>query len=93
MSEKIDLAAPDQVKPGTTEYRFAAVVINAEAGFIELHMRGMNGELRVKRWEAAVDQIRALLKANLSTKSLPRRLFERFIADESVDAAISGTPD
>jgi hypothetical protein len=93
MAEKIDLAAPDQSRPGTSEYRIAGLFLNVEDEYIEINLRGANAELRVERYADALDLIIALNKANLSTKSLQRRIMERLIADGRLAGSISGTPD
>jgi hypothetical protein len=94
MAETIALAAPIQAKSGTSTLNLASLVINAEASFIEAHFRGTNGELEIVRWDNARDIILALNKANLTTKSLERRVMERAINDGKIPAAtISGTPD
>jgi hypothetical protein len=93
MAEKIDLAAPDQATPGTMEYRIAGLFLNVEDEYVEVNLRGANGELRVERYDDALPMIVALNKANLSTKSLQRRIMERLITDGRLAGTISGTPD
>lgn len=93
MAETIALAAPIQAKPGTSTLKVAALVINVEASFIEAHFRGTNGELEVARWDNARDLILQLNKANLSAKSLERRVMEKAITDGKLAGTITGTPD
>lgn len=93
MAETIALTAPIQAKPGTSTLKVAALIINPESAFIEAHFRGTNGELEIARWDNALTLIQQLNKANLTTKSLERRVMERAIADGKLAGTITGTPD
>lgn len=94
MPERLELAAPDQAKPGTLTYQPAAVLLNWESKFWELHLRGTNGELRIERIseaEGALTDMNAINK--LTTPTVIRRLFNKLLSLGRLTATVSGTPD
>lgn len=97
--ERIDLEAPVQARPGTTVFQPASLTLDWKGGAIVLNLDGANGVSATAVWsdaagEDATGMMRALNKANLSTKSLVRRAMERALADGKIPAGtISGTPD
>jgi hypothetical protein len=62
---------------------------------IEAGFRGDNNEYTSIGYEGteATNLMVALNKANLSTKSLHRRIMEKAIADGKLSGTISGVPD
>lgn len=95
MAESITLATPEVVSRTTTDYRIGRMTFDPDAQLILILFRGTNGEQREWRVEGAtaMTRMRALMKADLSTKSLPRRIMEAAIADGVFAGTISGAPD
>lgn len=97
--ERIDLTAPHRTSPGTSTYEPAGLYLGFKEGVIILNLEGANGESVSAQWtdaagENATAMMRALNKANLSTKSLLKRAMERALADGKLPTGtISGTPD
>lgn len=106
MAETIILATAE-VTPSisTTDYRVVFLSLDWDRSTIVIRLRGTNGESRSFTYGgdrlSATDEQRAealalmvaLNKANLSTKSLQRRILERLIADGKLRGSVSGTPD
>ena len=106
MSESVTLTT-SEVTPAitTTDYRLVGLNLQFERKLIVIHLRGTNGELRefsyggdapgtsVAERLKATNLMIALNKANLTIKSLQRRVLEQLIADDMLLGAISGTPD
>jgi hypothetical protein len=92
--EKITLAAPE-VTPAitTTDYQLASLLLDLEASRIVVTLKGTNGERRQVIYEDAAATLKALNTANLTVKSLHRRVMEKLIADGKVAGTIAGTPD
>ena len=96
MSEQIDLTTTDQAAPGTSSYHIVRLDLNFEAKSIGIGLIGENGERKEISYgedAGAVALMRALNKANLSTKSLHRRIMEKLIADGHLAGTISGAPE
>jgi len=94
--ERVDLTSPDQVRPGTSTYRIKELNLNFEAKVIVIVLLGANGEVKevvYDRTSGAVALLRGLNKANLSVKSLHRRIMEQLISDNHLGGTISGIPD
>lgn len=94
--ESIALAAPEIVPQiTTTEYRIVEVHLFWDLPVISVKFRGTNGEMREWRVEgtAALAKLKALNTANLSVKSLHRRVMELAIADGVFAGSVAGTPD
>lgn len=97
--ERIDLAAPIRVSAGFSTLEPVSLLLDLKAGIIVLNVEGANGEGLTAIWsdaagEGATATMRALNKANLSTKSLFKRAMEKALADGKFGAGtISGTPD
>lgn len=71
-------------------------VVNDPTGsFIEVLLIGEDGERKQHRWRGADADamIVALNKANLSTTSLTKRIFNRLIADGVIAGTVAGTPE
>lgn len=96
MAETVTLAIPE-VTPQitTTDYRVAYLLMDWDRASIVIHLRGTNAERREIRYEGsdASALMVALNKANLSIKSLHRRILERLIADGKIAGAVNGLPD
>ena len=107
MSEQIDLTTPDQTHPGTPAYKAVGLWLDWEGGNFYVILAGDNDTRRQETYRdgqdelgnplegstIATDRMRALNKANLSTKSLQKRLMEMVISDGRLEGSISGTPD
>ena len=107
MSERIDLTAPDQSRPGTPLYRVAGLWLDWDGRTFYVVLLGDNDTERQETYRdgqdemgndlpgstIATDRMRALNRANLTNKSLQRRIMEMLISDGRLDGSISGTPD
>ena len=95
MSEQLDLSSPEQASPGTVTWRLIELNFNWEQATIIASFRGDNDEYTSINWGGvdATALMIALNKADLSVKSLHRRVIERAIADGKMVGTISGTPD
>ena len=95
MAEQLDLAAPEQLAPGTVTWKPILLHLNKKQATIKAGFEGDNGEYTSVGWEGAIATtlMVALNKANLSVKSLNRRIMERAVADGKLSGTISGTPD
>jgi len=94
--ETLTLTTPE-VTPQitTTEYRVVYLLLEWEQGLIVIHLRGTNGERTEVRYTGpeAVTMIRTLNTANLSVKSLHKRILEKLVADGKIAGTVTGTPD
>ena len=107
MAEQVDLTAADQAQPGTTTYRVADLYFDWDGGFFYVNLVGENGEQRQETYRdgqdaqgspdqestIASDRMKILNKADLSTKSLHKRVMEMLINDGRLFGSISETPD
>jgi len=93
MAERIDLAAADQVQPGTTFYRPTALHLDWENARIKVILKGEHGEYKSVVYENALTELKALNTANLSTNSLHKRLLNKLLTDGYLTGSISGSPD
>jgi hypothetical protein len=106
MAETFNLATPE-VTPAiqTAAYQLVFLLLDFEGQTIVVRIRGEHGELREFRYggplpltpaterQKAVTLMLALNKANLSLKSLQRRVLEQLVADGLIAGTISGVPD
>lgn len=89
----------------TTDYRVVFLSFDWERATILIRLRGTNGEAKsfsyggdrltatdAERADALALMV-ALNKANLSTRSLQRRVLERLVTDGKLTGTVSGTPD
>lgn len=100
--ERVVFPVPVQADAGAVEFRVSELVLNVEASVVTVRLRETsdgafvpNGRQVVASYAAAdADALmRALNTANLSTKSLQRRVIEKLVADGKVPAGlISGVP-
>lgn len=100
MAERFDFATPQpppaEVPPSTAWVVPRRLVLDLDAEYILCTFVGDTGQTWNCRESGAtaVAQIKALNKANLSTKSLSRRLIEYFRDNGQLPAGtISGLPD
>jgi len=104
--EDFVLAVAEVVPEVTTDtYRLIGLVLDWERAFIGIRLRGENGEIKSFTYggdapgvtpedkSTALALMVALNKANLTIKSLHRRVLERLIADGKLSGSISGSPD
>jgi len=94
MAEKIDLTGPDQARPGTSIYEITRIDLNWDAAMVLI---GVRGGIYTRYFDYAGSEATTLMtsinKANLTVKSLHRRMLEKLIADGKLSGSISGTPD
>lgn len=94
--ETITLTSPEvQPQIVTADYRVRRLVLDVEAPAIIIQVRGTNGEAKEFSYQGATAQalLQALNTANLTTKSLQRRILEKLIADGKLVGTVTGTPD
>lgn len=94
--ETLTLATPEIVPAiTTTDYRVIALHLDWEAARIIIQLRGTNGERREFRYDGpdATAQMVALNKANLTVKSLQRRILEKVATDGLLAGSVAGVPD
>lgn len=96
MAEIVQLTTPE-ITPQitTTDYRVFYLLLDWERASIVIHLRGTNGERKEARYDGAeaTTLMVGLNKANLTIKSLHRRILERLIADGKLSGTVSGSPD
>lgn len=105
MPETYNLTTPE-TKPAVTnqKYKIVAISLDEELSWIRIRLRGEQNQLLQPEYggpfatpaerASTITLIRALCVANLTTKSLPKRILERLAADGKLPAgSITGTPD
>lgn len=94
MAEIITLASPITM-PSITDYRVVQLTFDWTNPAIGIGLRGSNGESAQFQYTGAqaTALMIALNKANLSVKSLHRRVIEQLIADGKLAGTVSGSPD
>ncbi len=99
MAEQIALTAPFKVDPReATLFQVEAILLNWKDKIIVIHLGDGNVQKVVVYKDTSADPVAttlmvALNKANLSTKSLQKRILERLQTDGHLAGTISGTPD
>jgi hypothetical protein len=104
LAEDLVLATPEVIPQITTStYRLVGLSLDWERATIVIRLRGANGETKTFTYggndaplaekQKALNLMIALNKADLSVKSLQRRVLERLVADGLLAGAVSGTPD
>ena len=95
MAEQLDLASPAQARAGTVTWKPILIHLNWERATIKVGFRGDNGEYTSVGYTGtdATSLMISLNKANLSTKSLHKRIMEKVVADGKMSGTISGAPD
>ena len=93
------VVVPEQV---TNKYHVVATTFDLEAqsraqgvGLIVIRLRDNNGggSSYTYHGQQAVDMIKVLNTANLTTKSMHKRILERLAADGFLPGTVTGTPD
>jgi hypothetical protein len=95
MAESLSLTVP-VVPPTVSTYRVTSLTLNFGGQKISMELTGTNGEILIPPpivGSTAVTLMVALNKANLSVKSLQRRILERLVADGVLAGTINGSPD
>jgi hypothetical protein len=95
--EQIDLPAPEIFPPPglpTNHWKIDSVSLMWTQEIIKISLLGQNGERRLFSYTGpqAATMMAALNTANLSVKSLSRRVLERLVADGKLPGTVSGTP-
>lgn len=95
MAEQVTLTSPITF-PSITFYKVAELRLQRQdPPHIYIRLVGTNGEHFDHSYEgsAALNLIIALNKANLSTISLEKRIFNQLIGDGVLSGTVSGNPD
>lgn len=94
MAELVTLTTPP-VAAVSVDYRVVYLELDWEARRIVVKLLGSDGSRVGHNYlgATALTMMRALNTANLTTKSLHRRIIERLIADGVITGPISGVPD
>ena len=92
--EQINLTTPE-AKLSCTYYKIERLTLDWPAKLIYIQLLGTNGEAKAFTYsgDTAETLMIALNKANLSIKSLHRRIIERLTADGFIAGSITGTVD
>ena len=92
MSEQLDIT-PVQ-PPACTTYKLDSLTLNWGQSSIDITLRDNLGQTQTFSYgdATAASMMQALNTANLSTKSLYRRVLERLVADGKIVGTVSGTP-
>ena len=95
MAETIVLTTPEVVQMTNTEYRLSRITFDRDASTILVLFRGANGEQKEWRIEGdvALQRMKALMTADLSTKSLQRRIMEAAVQSGFLTGTVTGTPE
>lgn len=97
MSERIYLSEPYQPQQlAALSFEICRLDLNWGAQSILVELFDPDTNIRRKfcyEGQTAINLMKALNKANLSTKSLHRRVIEKLINDGKLDGTISGDPD
>jgi hypothetical protein len=92
--ESILLAVPEVIPAiTTTEYRVSCLTLDVDASRIIIRVKGTNNERKEFVYNEAGALLNTLNTANLTTKSLQRRILENLVADGKLLGAMDGTPD
>jgi hypothetical protein len=93
--EALTLTTP-VTKPSLTVWHVARLTLDWDANTVIVQLKGNNGEDLAKSYDATTNPTGAVLmvglnKANLTTRSLNQRIFDRLVADGVVVGAVTGT--
>jgi hypothetical protein len=104
--EELSLSTPEIIPQVTTAtYRLVALFLDWERTTIVIRLRGANGEVKSFTYGGndpsttqaektkALNLMKALNVANLSLKSLQRRVLEQLATDGLLVGSVTGTPD
>jgi hypothetical protein len=97
---KPEVTVPERV---SSTYRVMAITLNLEAvspssgepGFVHIVLRdNLNAPFtHTYEGQVATDMIKALNKANLTTKSMHKRILEKLSTDGVLPGTVTGAPD
>lgn len=92
MAEALTLTTPE-TKPSNTAYAVRRLELNWGDAVVDIFLTGVNGESRSFQYTGvtATNLMIALNKANLSTRSLNQRVFDRLIADGLLVGTVTGS--
>lgn len=103
MAEELVLTAPIVQSKTTTKYQVVSVMLDMitiaavgdSPGLVAIVLRSDIGDMLHHTYTGAIAQtmIRTLNTANLTTKSLHKRILERLSADGIIPGTVTGTPD
>ncbi len=97
MAEQVNLTNPYQPDPrATSTFQVSRLDLNWEGAEISIYLIDPVSKIRrAFRYEGqtALNLMIALNKANLSIKSLHRRVIEQLINDGKLEGSVSGSPD
>ena len=93
MSEQLDLTIP-VTPPATLTYRVTVLHLDWPNGVINITLVDNNGVAKTESYtNAEATTLMGILNtANLSVKSLHKRILEKLVADGKLSGTISGTP-
>lgn len=93
MSEVLDLTTP-VTPPSTLTYRVTVLHLDWPNGVINVTLVDNNGVARTESYtNAEATTLMGILNtANLSVKSLHKRILEKLVVDGKLTGTISGTP-
>ena len=95
MSEKIDLTVAE-IAPATSTYEIETLTLDVRGARIYIVLWcAATGKQKTHEYRdtTATQIMRALNTADLSVKSLQRRILERLIADGVLAGNVTGSPD
>ncbi len=95
MAEQLDLTTPVASTGGTSFWTVDSLHLFKNKEIISIVLEGENGERLTLGYtgQVATDLMIFLNKANLSVKSLHKRLLEKLVADGKLDGTVSGVPE
>lgn len=97
MAERIDLTVAE-TKPSNARYTLERLTLDWPAGTIHIQLKGQNGEAKSVVYNSTTTPtgqtlMIALNKANLTTRSLVQRIFDRLLTDGHLVGTVAGTVD
>ncbi len=95
MAEQLDLTIPVAATGGTSFWKVDALHLFRDKAVISIALDGENGERLTLGYTGseATNLMIALNKADLSVKSLHKRILERLVTDGKLEGTVSGVPD
>jgi hypothetical protein len=91
--ERVDLPAPITISQ--TGWTIASMHLDVDRMRIVVRLRSIGGDVTIEKvYDGPVGDtlLRNLNKANLTTRSLLQRTFDRLIADGVIEGTVTGTP-
>jgi hypothetical protein len=93
MPEQIDVTTPVGAVPGTPSFRVSMLIMNYDTGTMLVDVVGIpDGRHLSFQYDNMQPTMQALNVANLSVKSLQRRILEKLVADGKLPGVITGVP-